>query len=157
MLALLKKLNSSCWGDHEWLYRTSERGLWLECRHCGRVSNGFDLPAAQYRRTQEAVASAHRIGGVPPARQAAMANTTAAAQAEPALSPALVRNISALRAQGAGTASQASLWVTPVATSEAERRWLQAWRRLSPEARTRAERIVEKLGARDAHDVAHAS
>jgi hypothetical protein len=156
MLALLKKLGSSCWGDHEWLYRTSERGLWLECRQCGRVSQGFDLPAAQYRRTQDAVASAHRIGGVPPARQA---TATAASQGEAAVSPSVVRNISALRAQAAGAAqSQPAMWVTPIATSEAERRWLQAWRQMSPEARARAERLVARLAARDAaRRVAHAS
>lgn len=156
MLALLKKLGSSCWGDHEWLYRTSERGLWLECRHCGEVSQGIDLPAAQYRRTQDAVASAHRIGGVPPARQA-----TAAVQDDATVSPALVRKLTALR--GSGTASPASaaqhaLWVTPMATTDAERRWLQAWRQMSPEMRTRAERLVAELGMHDtSRDVAHAS
>jgi hypothetical protein len=122
MLKLLKRLSWTCWGEHEWIYRTNDRGLYLECRQCGHVSAGLALPPAQYRRTQESVPAAHRIGGVPPARIAAVSRPT--------------------------------LRVAPLATSDAERRWLQAWRALSPEERVLAERLVARIAE---HRVAHAS
>lgn len=135
MLRLLKRLGASCWGDHEWMYRTGERGLWLECRQCGRQSAGLELPPAHYRRTQEAVAAKHRLApaGRSPEPEPAGQRFGRRLTALPAASPA-----------------------APL--SEAERRWLQTWRALTPDERIVAEQVVARIVARaDAERVPHAS
>lgn len=139
MLRLLKRLGASCWGDHEWMYRTGERGLWLECRQCGRQSAGLEMPEAHYRRTQEAVAAKHRLA---PAGRSS--------EPEPA-GPRFGRRLTALPATSPVASPSAPL-------SDAERRWLQTWRALTPEERVLAEQQVARIAAQaDAARVPHAS
>ena len=142
MWGLLRRLGSDCWGHHEWISKANVHGLWLECRHCGLESQGVELPPARYRRTQEGAKEAHRLGNTAPALQAARARAAAVSTAlrfgtrrAASSSPGMV----VTRPWDATTASSA------VATSDAERRWLQAWRALSPEERVLAERMVASL------------
>ncbi len=142
MWGLLKRLGSDCWGNHEWISKANTHGLWLECRHCGLESTGVELPPVRYRRTQDGAQEAHRLGGVAPALRGARAQATAITTAlrftarRIAPEPAVV---GPARPWDATTASSA------VATTDAERRWLQAWRALSPEERAIAERMVAGL------------
>jgi hypothetical protein len=142
MWGLLKRLSSDCWGNHEWISRANAHGLWLECRHCGLESNGLELAPVRYRRTQDGAPEAHRLGGVAPALRGARAGATAITTAlrftarRTAPDPA---GVGPARAWDATTASSA------VATTDAERRWLQAWRALTPEERAVAERMVAGL------------
>lgn len=142
MWGLLKRLGSDCWGNHEWISRSNARGMWLECRHCGMESKGLELPPARYRRTQDGAEEAHRLGGMAPALQAARARAAAPVAAlrfgQRRPSPAPAANASG-RAWDATTASSA------VATTDAERRWLQVFRGLSPDERVIAERMVASL------------
>jgi hypothetical protein len=139
---MLKRLGSDCWGNHEWISKSNARGMWLECRHCGVESQGVELPPVRYRRTQDGAEEAHRIGGVPPALQSARTRAVAASTAlrfgarRAAAVPAATNPT---RPWDATTASSA------VATTDAERRWLQVWRGLSPEERVLAERMVASL------------
>jgi hypothetical protein len=139
MWQLLRRMGVDCWGQHDWMFKTNSRGLWLECRRCGHDSPGVELPAPRYRRTQEGAPEAHRLGGVVPALHAA--RTTALAASEPRQFG--VRRVAArptaVPAWDATTASSA------VAATDAERRWLQAWRALPPEDREVAERLVAGL------------
>jgi hypothetical protein len=144
MWGLLKRLGSDCWGNHEWISRSNARGMWLECRHCGMESRGMELPPARYHRTQDGAEEAHRLGGMAPA-QAARARAAAAPTPATALRFGTRRaspqpaSPAAARAWDATTASSA------VATTDAERRWLQVFRGLSPDERLIAERMVASL------------
>lgn len=142
MWELLKRLGSDCWGNHEWISRSNAHGLWLECRHCGCESNGVELPPARYRRTQEGAEEAHRLGGLAPALQAARTRTTTAAAA---LRFGARRTASGPSDAGATRVWDAATSSPVVVTTDAERRWLQAWRALSPEDRAIAERLVAGL------------
>lgn len=140
MWGLLKRLSSDCWGNHEWISKANAHGMWLECRHCGLESEGVELPPARYVRTQDGVDDAHRIGGVAPA-QAARARANAA--------PSTLR-FGTRRATPIAPVASARTWDATVSTSavaatDAERRWLQAWRALTPEERAIAERLVAGL------------
>lgn len=143
MWGLLKHLGSDCWGNHEWISRANPRGLWLECRRCGHESPGLELPTRRYRRTQEGAEEAHRIGGMAPALWAARSGAPAASDlrrfgdGRPALRPSAV---AAVPSSWDATAASSA-----VASTDAERRWLQAWRALSPEERVMAERVVAGL------------
>jgi len=142
MLRLLKHLGSACWGDHEWIYRTGERGLWLECRHCGLESAGLDAPTARYHRTQEAPPDAHRLVSRTSTEAVASAPGTSAA-------PRPTAAVSRMTPRMQEAAAVPGL-------SEGERRWLQLWRSLTADERSLAERLVARLPAqRDA--VRHAS
>ncbi len=144
MWGLLKRLGSDCWGHHEWISKANGHGLWLECRECGLESAGVQLPPAAYRRTQDA-ADARRIAGEAP---------TPVAQPSRAAGVTRALRFGARRlAQGAGvpgsasaphvaTPSRAPVSEALVPTTDAERRWLQTWRAMTPEERAIAERMV---------------
>lgn len=144
MLGGLLHLGARCWTDHEWIYRSRTRGLWLECRRCGAESPGVELTTPRFRRTQEGVAAAHRLGGVAPARRSAPASATTvpdpprfdlprvAPPPPPPSAPAPDRE----------AAWDATVSSSAVAATDAERRWLQAWRALSPDDRVVVERLV---------------
>jgi hypothetical protein len=141
MWAWLKRLGSDCWGNHDWISRSNSRGMWLECRHCGQESDGLELPAAGYRRTQEGADDAHRIGGVAPALRAAR---------EPAAATWQARRFSERRAASWASGVKVARPLYGVAASaavaaDAERRWLQMFRALTPEERAVAERMVAGL------------
>ena len=141
MWGLLKRLGSDCWGDHDWIAKANAHGLWLECRHCGQESAGLELPPVRYHRTQEGADEAHRLGGVPPAVRSA--------RAKAAPTPAL--RFSDRRAVGTApiastVTTRGATQPTPVAaTTDDERRWLQAFRALSPHERRIAERMIASL------------
>lgn len=160
MKGLLKLLGSECWGSHDWIYKSNNRGLWLECRRCGHESPGLELPVPRYRRTQEGIEDVHRLDTARPPQAPTpawgfverRAGWRAAAAAR-----ATSRDIAAPR----GAAAPA----TSPGLSGDEQRWLDQWRSLSPDARAVAERMMTSLGERDAalraretaHHVAHAS
>ncbi|MBA2356214.1 MAG: hypothetical protein ACR2LU_10285 [Luteitalea sp.] len=142
MWGLLKRFGSDCWSGHDWISKANRRGLWLECRRCGQETPGLELPSPRYRRTQEGVDEAHRLGGMAPALKAARASAAAAAE----LRRFTERRVAKRPAPSAPTSSWDALAPAPaVATTEAERAWLQAWRALSSDERVMAERLVAGL------------
>jgi len=149
MWRLLKRLGSDCWGNHEWISKANAHGLWLECRHCGVESSGVELAPVRYRRTQDGAPDAHRLGGVAPALRGARGRATAITAALRFTARRGAPEPTAVGLQ-AGVAGPARAWdattaSSAVATTDAERRWLQAWRALSPEERAIAERMVASL------------
>jgi hypothetical protein len=141
MFGLLRRLSSDCWGNHEWISKANAHGMWLECRHCGLESEGMELPPARYVRTQEGADDAHRLGGMAPAQVA-----RARASAVPArLRFGSRRTPSATPSTVAARSWDATAATSAVAATDAERRWLQAWRALTPEERAIAERLVAGL------------
>lgn len=143
-MGLLRRLALPCWGDHDWIYKTNTRGLWLECRHCGEESPGLELATPRYRRTQDGAEEAHRLGGVPPARRIAAAADPPAAPLAPRFWERRASRRS-VTAETASTSWDVTASSSAVAATDAERRWLQAWRALSPEERVLAERMVAEL------------
>ncbi len=129
MWDLLKRLGTSCLGGHDWIFRANSRGLWLECCHCGYESPGLELPTPRFRRTQSGNEAAHRIPRAAPV-----------VPAEP------------LRFGGHLTTLRASVpaqWPVTAASApamtDAERRWLQAWRAMTSDEQAIAERMVAGL------------
>lgn len=155
MLGLLRYLGSECWGNHDWLYKTNPRGLWLECRRCGHESAGVELPTPRYRRTQDGADEAHRLGGMAPAlrsaaRAAASAETPVGVTGTPSSRNRRFGERRAVSRPATSRVSATGLWdatssSSAVAATDEERRWLQAWRALSPEERLIAERMVAGL------------
>lgn len=141
MWGLLKRLSSDCWGNHEWISKTNAHGMWLECRHCGLESEGVQLPPARYVRTQEGAEDAHRLGGMAPARAARVR----ASAVPPALRFGSRRSAPSAPVGGTTRTWDATAATSAVAATDAERRWLQAFRALTPEERTLAERLVASL------------
>jgi hypothetical protein len=139
MWALLRRMGVDCWGQHDWMFKANSRGLWLECRRCGHESPGVELPAPRYRRTQEGAPEACRVGGVVPALRTARATALTAPEARQFGVRRMASRPAATPAWDSTNASSA------VAGTDAERRWLQAWRALSSEDREVAERLVAGL------------
>lgn len=139
MWGLLKRLSAECWGRHDWIYKANTRGLWLECRRCGQESPGLELAAPRYRQTQHGIEEAHRLGTAPTLRVVD----------PPADETASPRRFERRRAAHRTTPDRPALVeaATQAAErlSEAERRWLQAWRTLTPDERVLAERLLEGL------------
>lgn len=129
MWDLLKHLRTGCWGHHEWISRANSRGLWLECRRCGQESPGLELPAPRFRQTQRGNEATHRIARPAPSESA-----------EPRrFGVRLTTRRASVPAQWPVTAGSAP------ALTDAERRWLQSWRAMSPEDQAIAERMVAGL------------
>lgn len=149
MWGLLKRLSSDCWGQHDWIAKANAHGLWLECRHCGQESAGVELPPVRYHRTQEGAEDAHRLGGVPPARR----NARVKAVPVPALRFSDKRSVGSASIAAAAKPWDATPSASMVATTDGERRWLQAFRAMSIDQRRAAEQMVSDL-QRD-HRVAH--
>jgi hypothetical protein len=141
MWDLLKRLGTSCWGRHDWISKANSRGLWLECRRCGYESPGLELPAPRFRQTQSGNQAAHR--------------TLRAAPVVPAEPRRFGGRLTTLRA------SVAAQWPVPAPSApvltDAERRWLQTWRAMSPDEQAFADRMLAGLaGTRVANGYATA-
>jgi hypothetical protein len=100
--------------------------------------------APRYHRTQEGVDGAHRLGDVAPARRAAHASASAALVPPLFELPRVASSTPSptVPEPGWDTTWDATVSSSAVAATDAERRWLQAWRALSPEDRVVAERLV---------------
>ena len=141
MWGLLKRLSTECWGQHDWIYRANTRGLWLECRRCGLESPGLELAAPRYHHTQDGLADLHRLDAPPTLRAVPV-------DADTARPRRFERRRAHRRAEGDRpmlAAAPPDAAAAGERLSDAERRWLHAWRALTPDERVLAERMVDGL------------